>query len=432
MQNGTPKLTTLENRMRLVTVPMPGVKSLTVLAMVGVGSRFENPKQAGISHFLEHLPFKGTQNYETAMDISSAIDGVGGKHNAFTGKEYTGYWVKVASSKWELALDMVSDLLLTARLREEDIEREKGVIVEEINMYEDNPQYKVSNVFDEVVYAHSGLGRDVAGFKETVTALSVADFRKHFEQWYWPENIVIGVVGDMSNFEPDLKDLSAVVSEQFSKGSAFEKQVEKEYEVPAQTAPRVQLISRETEQAHFHVGFPSIGRGDERRYVLSVLVTMLGGNSSSWMFNEIREKRGLAYYAYAAADVYHDMGSLYALEGVTTTKIEEALKATLEQFARAKDGSDITEAEVERAREYVTGKLTLDLESSSTMANLLVRKQLLEEKLFSIEDIVEQVRAVTVEDVRALADEVIDMSKLNLAVIGPYEDAGRFEELLKK
>lgn len=430
MTNGKPVVETMENGMRVVMVPMPGVKSLTVLAMVGVGSRFEEPKLAGISHFLEHLPFKGTANYPDSLAISSAIDGVGGKHNAFTSKDYTGYWVKVASTKAELALDVVSDLLLTARLRDEDIEREKGVIVEEINMYEDEPQAKVSNLFDELVFAGSGLAGDVIGTKKTVTALDADNFRSHFDRWYTPDNIVIGLVGDLDSIQSSKFKVQNKVEDYFSKGNHRAGGGEKEFGVPEQTHPRMNIFYKDTEQAHFYLGFPGLARGDAQRYALSVMVTILGGNSSSRLFNEIREKRGLAYYAYASSDLYHDVGSVYALEGVALDKIDDAIKVTLEEFEGMTNGKTITDKEVKRAKEYVVGKMALDLEDSSTMANVVVRRLLLENKVESLDEILTKVKAVTVEDVQAVARRVVDFGKLNLAVVGPYKDEEKFGKLI--
>jgi predicted Zn-dependent peptidase len=426
MNKTAPRLTTLDNKVRVVMMPMIGLESVTVLAMVGVGSRFETKDKMGISHFLEHLPFKGTANYPTAMDVARAIDDVGGKHNAFTSKDYTGYWVKVASRHTDLALDMVSDLLLTAKLREEEIEREKGVIVEEINMYEDNPQFKVSNLFDELVFEGSGLAWDTAGIAKTVTGMTRDDFKKHWDTWYDPKNTVVGIVGD----ESALKKLKANELEAyFSKGERRKGGGKREYGVPAQTGPRLKVFYKKTEQAHYHIGFPSIGRKDPGRYALAVLTTLMGGNSSSRLFNEIREKRGLAYYAYASSDLYDEVGSFYSLAGVTVSKIEEAIKVTLGEFERAKSG-DIPADEVARAKEYLIGKMSLDIEDSSSMANMMVRKLLLDNELMSPSEVLEKIKAVNVDEVKAMAKRVIDFSKVNLAVVGPYKKREEFEKLV--
>jgi predicted Zn-dependent peptidase len=355
---------------------------------------------------------------------------VGGKHNAFTGKEYTGYWVKVASRNMELALDVVSDLLLTPKLREKDIAREKGVIVEEINMYEDNPQYKVSSLFDQLVYEGSPLAGDPAGTKKTVTSLKHKDFLRHYDRWYGPENVVIGLVGGINEALYSKPKLKKLVAEYFSKGEERQGGGEQVYGVPRQTSPRLNVFYKDTEQAHFYLGFPGLGRTDEDRYALSVLTTILGGNSSSRLFNEIREKRGLAYYAYASMDAYHETGSMYALEGVSIGKIEEAIKVTLSEFERAKQGGGLTERKVNQAKEYLIGKTTLDLEDSASMANFMVRKLLLEGKLEGIDEVLSRLKKVTLEDVKRVADRIIDFEAVNLAVVGPYKNSGSFGKLI--
>jgi predicted Zn-dependent peptidase len=416
-----PNLVTLKSGMKLVTVDMPSLNSVTVLAMVGVGSRYEDRDKAGISHFLEHLPFKGTANYATSMDLAVAIDGVGGKHNAFTSKEYTGYWVKVGADKLELALDVVSDLVLTARLREEDIEKERGVIIEEINMYEDQPQAKVGEVFEELVYEGSPLSRPVIGYKETVAAMRRQDFVAHQEKWYGPEQIVLGIVGRISNKEYRIENL---VEEYFAKGErgkgGREAEIrDKKYEI--RNTKRIRVVKKKTEQAHYVLGYPSIGRFDPRRYVLGILATLTGGNSSSRMFNEIREKRGLAYYAYASADLNRDVGSFYAFGGVKLDRAVEAVKVTMEELAKIAAGA-IDEVEVDRAREYVIGKVQLDLEDSSRLAEMMVQKALFEGKVESVEAMLAKYKAVTLDEVKALAAELLVPERMNLAVIGPYKE----------
>jgi predicted Zn-dependent peptidase len=393
--------------------------------MVGVGSRYEKPEQAGISHFLEHLPFKGTANYPTSMDLATAIDGVGGKHNAFTGKEYTGYWVKVGADKLELALDVVSDLVLTAKLRPEDIEKEEGVIVEEINMFQDNPEYKVSLEYDSLIYEGLSLGRDTAGTKETVTGLKREDFLEHWDKWYDPGHTVLGVVGRI----PDGISLEEMVEKYFAKGRQRAGGGEHVNEQLVQTKPRIRVINRATEQAHFYLGFPGISRFDPDRYTLGVLTTLAGGNSSSRMFNEIREKRGLAYYAYTSADVNRDVGSFYAFEGVALKQAKEAVKVTLQEFLKLAEGK-ISQEEVLRAIEYVTGKLVLDTEDSSRVANMMVERALFWGEVEPIEAVVEKYKKVNLTQVKRLAQKLINLETVNLAIIGPYEQ-NEFDEVVR-
>jgi predicted Zn-dependent peptidase len=412
----TPQLVTLPSGMKLVTVDMPGLNSVTVLAMVGVGSRYEDPAKAGISHFLEHLPFKGTENYPTSLALAMAIDGVGGKHNAFTGKEYTGYWVKVGADKFPLALDVVSDLVLTAQLRPEDIDKERGVIIEEINMYEDQPQAKVGDVFEELVYQGSPLERPVIGTKETVSALKRDDFLAHWDRWYDPSHVTLGVVGRV----PEGARLEELVTQAFSKGLPRQGGGSHDDQPITQFGHRIKVVHKDTEQAHFHLGFQGISRFDTDRYALNLLSTIVGGNSSSRLFNEIREKRGLAYYAYASADLNRDCGSFYAFEGVALDKAQEAVKVTLAEFEKVL-GGDVTQAELDRAKEYVVGKVELDLEDSARMADLVVEKALFEGKVEPIETTLAKYKAVSLDQVHAVAKRVITPEKVNFAIIGPYQ-----------
>lgn len=420
---------TLSNGMRLVSVPMPSLNSVTVLAMVNVGSRYEDPKLAGISHFLEHLPFKGTKKYPSSLELAEAVDGVGGKHNAFTGKEYTGYWVKVASDKLELALDIVSDLLLQPLLPPQEIEKERGVIIEEINMYEDEPRAKVANLFDELVYQGSGLQGDVIGTKETVSGITLDDFKRHYQQWYAPEHVVIGIAGGIEITDQRLK-ITDLVERAFAKGNPRQGVGQPTYGLSQQTKPRLNVFYKDTEQAHFFLGYPSVSRQDPDRWAQSVFATLLGGNSSSRLFNEIREKRGLAYYAYASMDLYHDCGSLYALEGVAIAKVEEAIKVTLDEFARAASGKTITDKAVAAAKEYLIGKTTLDLEDSASMASFVVRKALLDGKAETVEDAIQKIKAVTVEEVKQVAARILKPQALNLSLIGPFDDQEKFAKLI--
>ena len=419
---------TLTNGLRVCHYNMPSLNSITVLAMVKVGSRDEAAKVAGVSHFLEHMPFKGTEKYPTPLALAEAIDGVGGAHNAFTSKEYTGYWVKLSADKLDLALDIISDMLLVPALKEADINQERGVIIEEINMYEDRPQSQVGNLYDSLVYNGTSLAGDVIGTKETVSNLNHADFLDHYDSWYNLENVVLGLAGKLPE---DMAKLEEKINNYFSKGSKRSgkgKRTSSHFSLDSQ---RVQVITKDTEQAHFVMGVPSISRHDEDRYAQAIMTTILGGNSSSWLFNEVREKRGLAYYAYAGNDIYEDIGSLYAFEGVAINNVDEAIKVTLDQFQKLLSPTSISEEMLHRAKEYIVGKTTLDMEDSSRMANYVVRKALFYGEVETIEEHLAKLKAVTLDDIQRVAQRVLDFSKLNLAVIGPFKDQEKFEKLIK-
>lgn len=435
----------LDSGLRLVIVPMRGVESITALVLVGIGSRYEPEKTAGVAHFLEHTLMDGTTNYPTSLDISTAIDGVGGEHNAFTSKDYTGYYVKVASSHLELALDVLSDVVFEPKLAENDIAKEKKIIVEEINMYEDNPRVKVGNVYDEVVFGKTALGRDVIGFKETVTGLTRDDLVGFLDCWYDRGNMVVVIAGDEERIQKSHRRpaepsyggqaevrIQSLVEKYFRKGKkrlGGGKSIGWKEE---QTKQRVQLIHRKTEQAHFYLGVPSVARTDPTRYTALVLSVVLGGNSSARLFNEIREKHGLAYYAYASMSSYAEVGTLYAFEGVDPTRIDQAIGLTLAEFANmAGEGKEpIRDEEVERAKDYLAGKLVLDWEDSQSVAMTYAKKLVLEGKVETPDEILEHIRAVTVNEVRSLGKRLFVPKKLNLALIGDYKDEERFLKLL--
>jgi predicted Zn-dependent peptidase len=409
---------------------MKGVSSVTVMAMVGVGSRYEPVASAGMAHMLEHMVFKGTNNYPTAMDISTAIDGVGGQYNAFTGKDYTGFYVKVASNKINLALDVISDMLLVPKLRGDDIEREKGVIIEEINMYEDDPRRKVGDNYDLVVYGESPLGREIIGSKQTVNSITSQKLQGFLDDWYDFDNVVLVLTGDASKLKNKNIELLSQVEKFFSKGSERAGGGQRHHGIPAQTKPRLSVFYKKTEQAHFHLGVPGLKRGHKDRYILSVLGTVLGGNSSARLFSEIREKRGLAYYAYASASSYADTGSIYAFEGVAPGSISDAIKVTIEQFA-AVGTKDLKKAEVDRAKDFLIGKLILDWEDSHNVAMLYAKRLATENKTETPDQVLKQIKAVTRQQVQDLAQRLFNPNKFNLALIGPYKDKERFEKLLK-
>jgi predicted Zn-dependent peptidase len=372
------------------------------------------------------MPFKGTASYPSSLAIATAIDSVGGKHNAFTSKDHTGYWVKVAANHLDLALEVVGELLLKAQLKEADIERERSVIIEEINMYEDEPQIKVGLVFDQLMFDGSGLAWDTAGYKETVSKLGREDFLKHYDRWYNPDNVVIGVVGKL---QVTGNKLQALLEKNFNKGEERKGGGRRDYGLAEQTEPRIKVFYKETEQAHFHLGFPTIGWENPERYALNLMTVILGGNASSRLFNEIREKRGLAYYAQAGAEIYKETGVLAACEGVTVGKIEEAIKVTLNEFEKMAEGK-VSSEEVVRAKEFLLGKVALDLEDSSAMANLIVRRRLLEDKRETVDQIMGHIRKIEKEQVIEIAKKVLDPKKVNLAVVGPYRDEEKFRSLI--
>lgn len=427
--------TKLPSGLQVIRIPMPEVKSVTVLALANTGSRYETPKEQGIAHFFEHIVFKGTKNYPDAQVLAGAIDAIGADFNAFTSKEYTGYYVKSASEHITTSLDVVSDMLLAPKILQEDIDREKNVIIEEINMYEDTPMRQIGNLFEGLVYDGSGLGHDILGTKETVSSIKSADFRKFLKKWYGLGNLVLIVSGDASIVESD-KTLD-LIKKYFSK-DAGEREAnrvdtkaiaDKELKLSQE---KLLVTYKKTEQAHLCMGWLGLEREDDRRYALTLLSTVLGANMSSRLFTEIREKRGLCYYVHSDTDFYHNTGIFGASAGVDPSRIEEAITVMLEEFYSLIDGTKpVTAEELKKAKDYVAGSMVLGLEDSRSVAQFFGMKQLLSGEIKSPTEVLAEFEKVTLKEVNDIAKELIKKGECRLAVIGPYKEKKKFADLIK-
>ncbi|MBI2010205.1 MAG: insulinase family protein [Candidatus Chisholmbacteria bacterium] len=458
-------LDTLPNGLRVVLVPMT-TPAVTALAQVGVGSRFESPKISGLSHFVEHMVFKGTGKYPTAMAVASAVDAVGAEYNAFTSKEYTGFYVKAASQHLKLALDILGEFLFKPRLNQADIERERGVIIEEINMYEDTPMRRVGDLFDQLLYKGHSLAQDVIGTKESVGGVQRADFVGHMRRWYQPNRMVLAIAGDKERLarknrvlslveklfdgkgevlrlpggsrtarsaqpldsardrrddDADLTSVSASSSEEHDGGGDFKL-----------TSPeRLFLKEKKTEQAHFSLGVLGLHRGNTRRYVQAILATILGGNMSSRLFSEIREKRGLAYYVRTGVDVFRETGNVCTQAGVKLDKLEEAVAAVSKAYSNISKDKKVDQKELTRAKEYLKGSLMLEFDDSQEVASHVGSSLLLEGRVRTPLEILKGIEAVTVDEVTTLASEILRPNEFRLAVIGPGLKRGRLEKAME-
>lgn len=426
------KISTLKSGLRVVTAPVPGVASVTALAMVGVGSRFEDKTKNGISHFLEHMVFKGTDKWPEAFDLSSAVDSIGADFNAFTGKEYTGFYVKADGKHADFALDVLSDMLYAPKLRKEDLEREKGVIVEEINMYNDLPQHLVGHEFDRLIYGDVGLGRRIDGEREIVKSFDVADFVAHRKAWYGLSNMVVVLSGSPD----DIKKVEGKVAEYFEgKGEKLgDEKGERKLGFEAQDDKRLKVVYKKSDQAHFILGYPGIALDHPDRYTLGLMSVILGGNMSSRLFNEVREKRGLAYYTHCDVDRYIDTGSVAASEGVDVKRTEEAVKVTLGVFEEvAEDGkAKVTEEELQKAKDYLSGKMVLSLEDSRSLAQFWAVRLVTGDEVVGPEEVIARINAVKRDDVARVAREIMsDRKKLNFALVGPFKDESVFAKLFE-
>ncbi len=411
----------LDNGMRVLTADMPQAQSVTCMIMLAAGSRYETPDTNGIAHFSEHMFFKGTERRPSARQLSTEVDGIGGEFNAFTGKEYTAYYVKCAAEHRDVALDVIVDMLRNSRFDAEEIEREKGVIIEEMNMYFDTPRDFIGGVYENLLYGDQPLGWDIIGRKETVRGATRDTFMGYLDRWYKPSRMVLGVGGRLGDGLLErarelLGDLPAADTPRAEPARGYEDQ-------------RVRVFTKQSDQAHLILGVPSYPIEHPDRYALQVLSTVLGGGMSSRLFTEVRERRGLAYYVFGLNHSYTDAGSLYAQAGVDINRIDEAV-TTIASELRGIAADAVPADELEKAKNFAKGRFVLQLESSQGLILFGLRREVLEGRVPELEEVLDGINAVTAEDVQRVAQDIISEEKLRLAVIGPFDDAARFEALL--
>lgn len=414
----------LPNGLRLITAPLHDTKAVTILILVGAGSRYEDARTNGVAHFLEHMFFKGTKNRPSTLMISKELDAMGADYNAFTGEEYTGFYVRVAAEDFDQAFDIITDMLCNPLFVAEEIEREKGVIVEELNMYEDTPTRAIHDAAKLLVYGDTPLGRNIGGKKETVTKFTQAEFVDFRKKFYQPDNMVVAIAGSgtESAWVRSVEERLGVLT-----GTS---QADYEQVASEQTQPKVSLVHKATDQAHVLLAFRGFNRLDKRRPALKVLLNILGGTMSSRLFTEVRERRGLAYYVGASDWAFHDTGALIARAGVQVAKIDEAIQVILAEFTRMVE-SPITDEELDRAKKNLRGGLYLGLEDSMSIADYLGEQELLRKEIAQPEAKMKEIDAVTLADIQHLAKELIVGANLNLTVIGPYKDPAQFTRLVE-
>ncbi|HEY3763661.1 MAG TPA: pitrilysin family protein, partial [Gaiellales bacterium] len=391
--------TTLPNGLRVVTAPMPAAKSVAVMVMLAAGSRYETPPTNGIAHFAEHMFFKGTERRPTAKDISAEVDGIGGEFNAFTSKEYTGYYIKCAAEHRTLALDVLADQLLNSKFDAEEVEREKGVIIEELNMYVDTPRDHVDSVYDELLFGDQPLGWDIIGTKDTIRAAGRQTFLDYLGAWYTPRRMVVGAAGAVDG------EFLAEVERQFGHLE------DRKTGAPAPTvveqdAPRVQLDKRDSDQAHLRLGVRGIPTTHPDRYTMQVMGAILGGGMSSRLFTEVRERRGLAYYLGAQHGQYAEAGSLFSQAGVDLKRADEAVTTIVAELQRIVT-ERVPEDELTKARNMLKGRLVLGLEDPRSIVGFGLRGTIQEGRPREIPDVLAGLDAVTVDDVSRVARQLL-------------------------
>lgn len=400
--------TKLANGVRVLTVPMAGIESVTAMVLVRTGSRNETVEQAGISHVLEHMLFKGTKSYPTPMDIAGAIDGIGGENNAFTGKEYTGYYVTSAARHLPLTMDILSEMVTVPTLPEEDLKREREVIVQEIAMYEDEPRERAVEEFENLMYDGSSMGRLIIGTKETVRSTTAEKLRAYMGEWYRGGNVLVVVAGKIG-------EASKIIEVKF--GGVADGIIVPFNQKGFYGKAEAKHVKKKTEQAHFLLGVPGISLQDPRRYALQLAQVVLGGGMSSRLFNEIREKRGLAYYVRAEMDTAYDVGYLTVRAGVALEKLGEAMKVSREELLKL--GDTITQKELEKAKEYILGHLPLQLEDSMGVAQFLGMRALILDEIRQPEEVEKMVRGVGIGEVKEILRELVAPEKIRSVVVGP-------------
>ncbi len=417
---GVVRRTLLPGGLRVITEQVPAVRSVSFGVWVGAGSRDETPAQMGAAHYLEHLLFKGTTR-RSALDISASIEAVGGDLNAFTTKEYTCYYARVLDADVDLAVDVVCDVVTDALLRSDDIEAERGVILEEIAMHEDDPGDVVHDLFAQAMFGDSPLGRPILGTVDTIEGISRGMINRFYRTRYRPESMVIAAAGNV-----DHEHIVRRVRQAFS--HVLEADVEPSAPRTGRPVRRggtgTAVTTRATEQAHVVLGVPGLVRSDPRRYSLSVLSTALGGGMSSRLFQEVREKRGLAYSVYSYAQGFSDDGMFGVYAGCLPTKVDTVLDVCMSQLDDVAS-QGLSDVEIARGKGQVRGATVLGQEDTGSRMSRIAKSELLHEPLLSIDEILGHVDAVSSDDIRAIARDLLDGPR-TLAVIGPFDAATSF------
>ena len=415
---------TLPNGLRVVLAPMPG-NSTAVIVMSGTGSRYEDKRENGLAHFLEHMFFKGTRRRPSAKAISEELDALGAVYNAFTAKERTAYFAKVSKQYLDTALDVISDIFLNSKLPEKEITKERGAIIQEIDMYEDMPMRTVDNVFDELLFgAEHPLGRTILGPKENIRSFTRKDFSAYMKRNYTPLNTVVCITGAF-----DEKKVLAKVRKEFgilphgNPPSCITFASE-------QNAPRIAIKEKKTDQTHFILGVPAYPYLHKDEFALAVLSTILGGGMSSRLFLEVREKRGLAYSVHSWVERYPDTGYLAVQAGVEHGKLGKTGQTIPAEFKKIKK-TNVSKQELEKAKNYIKGTLTLSLETSDEIAGHAATSMINLGRVRSLDEILKGVDAVSAADVARVARDLLRTDKLNLAIIGPHVDKEKFASLLR-
>jgi len=417
------KKITLNNGLRIITIPMENANSITVLILIGTGSKYETKDINGISHFLEHMFFKGTKKRPNTLKISEILDSVGGNYNAFTSKEVTGFWAKVDKKHSDIALDWISDIFLNSKFDEKEIQREKGVIIEEVNMYLDTPMAYVTELWEKLLYGNQPAGWMVIGEKENILSFNRKKVLDYYKSHYSPSSTIVCVAGAIAPDEIEKK------IKKYFKNIKKSKEPQKIKVKEEQSEPQVLLHNKKTDQTHFCLGVRAYNLFDERKYALALLSVILGGNMSSRLFIKVRERNGLAYSIHTSTDNDTDTGYLVTQAGIDHKNLEKSIKLILQEYKNIKD-KKITEKELQKAKDYLKGTTSLSLDSSDSQASFYAIQELFENEILTPEEKFKKIDKISVDDIKKVADDIFVPEKLNLAVIGPIQE--KDEESLKR
>lgn len=415
---------TLPNRLKVVAWPSDEANAVAVLVLVRTGSRYETRNINGISHFLEHMMFKATKKRPTNREIVKELDGVGATYNAFTSKEYTGFYVVVDPHHIDIALDMLSDILINSTIPPEEVEKERGVIIEEINMYLDDPMRHIGDLWEKLLYGDQPAGWFIAGEKETIAAMPREEFVRYFHDQYTALNSIVCIAGNFDRSKIR-KKISGYFDGTFTRLPKRKKPKTKE----EQFAPNILVEQRKTDQMHLMLGVRGCSVFDPRKYALSVLEVILGGNMSSRLWHEIREQRGLAYYVSSENEFYSDSGFFVTRAGVNVSKTEETLRLMLNEYRNvAQDG--IKKEELSMAKSFLAGKLHLGIETASQKASFMGLQEVLVKKVLTPKEIERNILNVSASAIKNAAKDIFKNNKLNLCLVGPVEDEEKLRKLL--
>jgi predicted Zn-dependent peptidase len=413
----------LKNGLKIITVPMKGTQIVTVLVMIGVGSRYETEKQAGLSHFIEHMFFKGTKKRPTALHISSELDAIGGEFNAFTSKDSTGYFAKVDAKHIDMALDIVADIYLNSKIEKEEIKKEKGTIIQEINMYEDTPIMGVMNIFENLLYPKNNLGRDIAGSRKTVNSFRREDFLDYLKKFYVSNDTIVAVAGKF-----DEKEIIKKIKKYFS----LMKPGNKAEIIPVkenQKAPEIKIKIKKTDQSHLILGVRTFSYRHKDRFALALLSIILGGNMSSRLFTEVREKRGLAYYVRTNAEAFSDCGYIATQAGVEHKNLELTISTILTEYEKI-SREKVNAKELQKAKDFIKGKIIMGMESSDEVAMFYLDQELKKERIMTPNELFSRIDKINENDIIRVSENIFRKDRLNLAVIGPKGDKEKLKKLL--